>query len=75
MQKSGRGTSTSGTAGKLRDIMFCLEWLEQTAEEAGFKELARLIGIARIAGDDLERNPQYMESLRLTPPPDDPTTV
>ncbi len=75
MQKSGRGTSTSGTAGKLRDITFCLEWLEQTAEEAGFKELALLIGVARLASADLERNPLYVESLRLTPPPDHPTTV
>ena len=75
MQKSGHDNSTSGTAGKLRDITFCLEWLEQTAEEAGFKELALLIGAARLAGEELERNPLYVESLRLTPPPDDPTTV
>lgn len=38
---------------KLEDIMFCLGYLQDQASQAGFSEIADLIGVTRLAGDDI----------------------
>lgn len=61
IQKSPPGARTrrpkKSESAALDDIIHCLVYLEQQADRAGFAEVADLIGIARLAGQDAMNDP------------------